>query len=141
MGQSDRAGVETEILRANAAFYRAFTHGDYAAMADLWAHRAPVACLHPASPVLNGRQAVLASWREILRTPPSFEMRCDRPVVQVLGETAVVTCYEGNGSHPAHLAATNVFVHEEGSWRMVHHHAGPLARPISNPPPAHSPLN
>jgi ketosteroid isomerase-like protein len=139
--QSDIAAIETEILRANATFYRAFSQGDYPAMADLWARHASVACFHPASPALTGRQAVLASWREILRTPPSFEMRCDRPVVAVFGETAVVTCYEGNGSHPAHLGATNVFVLEETRWRMVHHHAGQLARPIANPPPAHSPLN
>ena len=30
---------------------------------------------------------------------------------------------------PAHLAATNIFVLEEGRWRMVHHHAGPLSVP------------
>jgi hypothetical protein len=42
-----------------------------------------------------------------------------------------VTCYEGNAHQPAHLAATNVFVLEDGQWRMVHHHAGPLARTIT----------
>ena len=31
------------------------------------------------------------------------------------------------------FAATNVFVLEDGSWRIVHHHAVPLASPISKP--------
>jgi ketosteroid isomerase-like protein len=130
----DRSQAEAAILIANAAFYRAFTRGDYPAMSALWALRAPVACFHPTSPGLLGRDAVLESWRQILRNAPSFDMRCDRPVVHLASaEVAFVTCYEGNGDHPAHLAATNVFVLEDGSWRMVHHHAGPLASPIPRP--------
>ena len=131
--KTDRSTVEAAILIANASFYRAFSKGDYAAMSALWASRASVACLHPTSPALLGRDAVLESWRQILRQSPSFEMRCDRPVVHLAGETAFVTCYEGNGDQPAHLAATNVFVLEDGTWRMVHHHAGPLGSPIPRP--------
>lgn len=125
---------ESEVLRANATFYRAFSKGDYPAMRELWAERAPVACLHPMSPALVGRDAVLASWREILREAPPFELRCDRPVVSsVLTGVAIISCYEANGEHPAHLAATNVFALEDGHWRMVHHQAGPLSTPIPKP--------
>jgi hypothetical protein len=85
--------------------------------------------------VITGRDAVLESWRAILREPPPAAMRCDRVLVQLLGDAAVVTCYEGNGDRPAHLAATNVFVLEGASWRMVHHHAGPLSRAIPKPSP------
>lgn len=127
------AKAEAAILVANASFYGAFNSGSYAAMSALWAVRAPVACLHPTSPVLIGRKAVLDSWRQILRGAPTFEMRCDTPVVSFAGDAAFVTCYEGNGNHPAHLAATNVFVLEDGDWRMVHHHAGPLASPMPRP--------
>lgn len=42
-------------------------------------------------------------------------------------------CYEGIEAQPAHLAATNAFVLEDGAWRMVHHHAGPLSQPIPEP--------
>jgi hypothetical protein len=76
----------------------------------------------------------------ILRDAPSLPMRCDGVVVNRLGEVAIVTCYEGNGEYPAHLAATNVFVFEDGSWRMVHHQAGPLSRSIPLPA-ARSALN
>lgn len=140
MVEPNRSEAEAAILQANAAFYRAFSQGSYAAMADLWARGAPVACVHPASAVITGRTSVLESWREILREPPPQEMRCDRPVVHLLGEAALVTCYEGNGKHPAHLSATNVFVLEGGTWRMVHHHAGPLSRPRPSAAPP-SPLN
>jgi ketosteroid isomerase-like protein len=126
--------AESEILLANAAFYRAFNGGDADAMCALWAERAPVACFHPGSPVLLGRASVLGSWREILRGRPPFELRCDRPAVQVLGDVAIVTCYEANGSRPAHLAATNVWVLEGGHWLMVHHQAGPLSGPLPKAP-------
>ena len=135
-GNRSEAEVAAAVLVANAEFYRAFNKGDYAAMSALWAVRAPVACLHPTAATLVGRDAVLDSWKQILRGPPSFVMRCDRPVAHVAGDAAIVTCYEGNGEHPAHLAATNVFVLEDGAWRMVHHHAGPLASPIPRRTPS-----
>jgi hypothetical protein len=56
--------------------------------------------------------------------------------VSLVGDTAIVTCYEGGSDEPAHLAATNVFVLEDEAWRMVHHHAGPLARPVQRRRPS-----
>ncbi len=56
------------VLFANEAFYRAFADRDIAAMEEIWASEAPVACIHPGwSPVI-GRERVLASWRAILAT-------------------------------------------------------------------------
>jgi ketosteroid isomerase-like protein len=127
---------EAAALRANASFYRAFTAGDYAAMSQLWAERAPLICLHPGAPALFGREAVLDSWRQVLSSPPGFVMRCDHARVHLIGELAIVTCYEGNDDRPAHLAATNVFIIEDGAWRMLHHHAGPLSTPIRRPTPS-----
>ena len=129
---------EAAIVDANASFYLAFTRGSYDAMVALWAQVAPVTCVHPGSAAIVGRDSVLESWRRILRAPPPLAMRCDEPFVHLLGETAVVVCYEGNGDHPAHLAATNVFVLEGASWRMVHHHAGPLSRHLPAAPPPSS---
>ena len=129
--------VEDAVLRANAEFYRAFSQADFAAMNALWAEHAPVLCSHPGSQVLVGRALVLDSWRQILQEEAAFELRCEEPRVHVFGDVAIVSCYEGSEAHPAHLAATNVFVLEAERWRMVHHHAGPLARPVSQPvPPA-----
>lgn len=133
---TERAKVEAEILAVNASFYRAFTEGDLASMQALWASEAPLSCLHPGMPALAGRQRVLESWARILERPPPAPMICADARVQLLGETALVLCYEGSGDNPAHLAATNVFVLEDGRWRLVHHHAGPLSRPIVRQAPA-----
>jgi ketosteroid isomerase-like protein len=124
-----RADVKSAILAANAAFYRAFNQADFEAMREVWARRLELVCFHPGAALLVGRDAVLDSWRNILRQRPSFTLRCDDPTVSVLGDVAIVTCYEGTDAETAHLAATNVFALEEGSWRMVHHHAGPIASP------------
>jgi ketosteroid isomerase-like protein len=133
MAESTHSGAATAVLEANATFYRAFTQRDYTAMTELWAQRAPVACLHPGAPALIGRTPVLESWRQILGGTSRFELRCERPVVHFFGEAAIITCYEAGGGEPAHLAATNVFVLEDGRWRMVHHHAGPLSSPARRP--------
>jgi hypothetical protein len=128
---SESASDDSEVLQQNAVFYAAFTEGDYAAMSELWARQLPVTCLHPGSQLLFGRRPVMASWKDILREPPPFELRCERPVVtRIATGVAIVCCYEANGEGPAHLAATNVFALEAGAWRMVHHQAGPLSTPI-----------
>jgi hypothetical protein len=128
---SENASDDSEVLRQNAVFYRAFTEGDYAAMSKLWAMHLPVTCLHPGSQLLVGRGPVMASWKDILRGPPPFELRCEGAVVsRIAPSVAIVSCYEGNGQRPAHLAATNVFALEAGAWHMVHHQAGPLSTPI-----------
>lgn len=116
------------VLFANDAFYTAFATGDLAAMDAVWAKRAPVCCIHPGWTALNDRDAIMESWRGILSAPgggrrQTAAIRCVRPEVFLLGDAAWVACYEilPNGI----LIATNIFVPEDGAWRMVHHHAGP----------------
>jgi ketosteroid isomerase-like protein len=128
--QSERVATEVAVLEANRDFYQAFSDGDFDAMSRLWAERAPVACMHPGVPVIVGRARVLASWKGILGDATDWEMSCRGARAHVLGETAFVTCFEASGDKPAHLAATNVFVLEDGHWRMVHHQAGLLSEPI-----------
>jgi ketosteroid isomerase-like protein len=115
--------MELAILAANETFYDAFRRDDHAAMNDLWARRAPVACIHPGWDALIGRDRVMQSWRAIMENGAPL-VRCVAPRVVQLGDTALVICEE----HVAggRLIATNAFVLEDGQWRMVHHHAGPL---------------
>jgi ketosteroid isomerase-like protein len=117
---------DLDVLAANAAFYRAFADRDSDAMDALWARRDEVACVHPGWQALHGRDRVMESWRSILDSPDAPEISFSRPAVVAAGEMAFVICVESlqGGS----LAATNVFVRESGEWRMVHHHAGPIAR-------------
>lgn len=116
---------DLDVLAANAAFYRAFAERDLDAMDALWARSARVACIHPGWQALHGRDAVMESWRSILDGPGAPVIACSRESVLPGEGVAVVLCVESlrGGS----LAATNVFVREAGQWRMVHHHAGPIA--------------
>jgi len=118
-------GDAKAVLTANQTFYRAFSDGDMDAMDALWSSQAPVACTHPGWAVLTGRHTVMDGWRTILDSPGRPNITCRGAEVHGLGDAAYVTCYEDIGSGT--LAATNVFVLEDGAWRMVHHQAGPTA--------------
>ncbi len=135
MAESDPINDEADVLAANESFYRAFSRGDLRAMSKLWAHLATVTCLHPGMPVLLGRDAVMRSWTAILSAVPAQPLRCVQPNVRVLGRTAIVTCYEAGGDEHAHLAATNVFALENREWKLIHHHAGPMQKPVARPKP------
>jgi ketosteroid isomerase-like protein len=129
--QSERVATEVAVLEANRDFYRAFSDCDFDAMSRLWAERAPVACMHPGIPVIVGRSRVLASWKRVLENAEEgWKMSCRGARAHVWGDAAFVTCFEASGDGPAHLTATNVFVLEDGHWRMVHHQAGLLSEPI-----------
>jgi hypothetical protein len=131
MAMPDQDGV----IDANHAFYRAFTGRDLNAMDLLWARRAPVACIHPGWDALIGRAAVMASWRDLLSQPTSPAIRCQAEQVLLHGDTACVICQEA--LEGGVLIATNLFVREDGAWRMVHHQAGGVAEPATRAPGAH----
>jgi len=117
---------EVDVLAVNRAFYDAFAARDADAMDALWAVRAPVACIHPGWDALRGRDEVMTSWRAILENPRSPRVVCRGATAHVLGDLAFVVCSESIAGND--LIATNVFAREDGAWRMVHHHAGPVAR-------------
>ena len=130
------SGTTAEALAANQAFYDAFAAGDVQAMRQLWAEAAPVACAHPAAPLLVGRETVLESWAAILNATARPEIEARGAQAHLLNGAAFVTCYERlGGSGGAVLLATNIFAWEDGRWRMVHHHASqtPMAPPREAP--------
>jgi ketosteroid isomerase-like protein len=112
------------VLAANLQFYHAFTTHDIDAMDRLWAHHAPVVCVHPGWPPLAERAAVMESWRGILSSPDAPRIACYDERVFVYGDTALVVCEEE--LEGGTLIASNWFVREGGGWRIVHHQAGQL---------------
>jgi len=114
------------VLAANLEFYRAFATRDIAAMDALWARRSPVACLHPGWSALTDREAVMSSWDGILSSPNSPRIVCYDERVLLFGNTALVLCEEELDGGT--LAASNIFVREDGEWRLAHHHAGQVVR-------------
>ncbi|HVM84209.1 MAG TPA: nuclear transport factor 2 family protein [Candidatus Binatia bacterium] len=111
---------------ANDAFYQAFAAADLAAMEGVWAEQPTVFCCHPGWPPLTSRTEVMASWRDILGGAGPVPVACAAPRPAILGEVGLVCCYERFSNQ--HLVATNLFIRAGDRWRMIHHHAGPLAR-------------
>ena len=114
------------VLAANLEFYRAFTARDRAAMNALWARRAPVACLHPGWTALTDRDAIIQSWEGILSSPDAPRIACFDEQLLLYGDVALVLCEEELDGGT--LAASNVFIREDGEWRIAHHHAGQIVR-------------
>jgi ketosteroid isomerase-like protein len=121
------------VLAANLEFYRAFASRDLAAMEALWARATPVSCIHPGWPALAGRDAVMESWQGILANPEAPRIACYDERALLYGDIALVLCEEE--LEGGTLIASNLFVHEDGAWRLAHHHAGQLAaRPPARRP-------
>ena len=116
---------EKDVLAANDAFYRAFNAKDMDAMDALWARSVEVGCIHPGWNLLRGREPVMNSWQGILSNPAQPRIVSGGAEVSLLGDVAIVLCRELVAGTP--LAATNVFVREEGKWKIAHHHSGPVS--------------
>lgn len=125
------------VLFANEAFYRAFADRDFERMEDVWSRTAPISCLHPGWGPIHGRDQVMRSWAAILGSPDAPAIRALAPRASVLGDVALVTCFEALGQ--AYAVATNVFVREGSLWKMVHHQAGPSSEHPPTPTGADAP--
>lgn len=123
---------QDDILAANAAYYHAFATADFAEMCRIWAED-DVSCVHPGWPVLIGRQAILDSYRDILRNPNQERIEHGNDTAMVSGNEGRVLCVEIVGGTA--LAATNWFRRIEGTWRMIHHQASPIAALVADPTP------
>jgi hypothetical protein len=124
---------EIAVLDANSSFYRAFARRDLRAMEGIWARGPAVACIHPGWDAVRGREEVMASWRAIL-AGEAPAISCADASAEVLGGVAWVICRERIPDGPP-VVATNVFVREEGAWRLLLHQAGLVAREREVPPP------
>jgi ketosteroid isomerase-like protein len=114
-----------DILAANAAYYRAFSTGDIAAMGRIWADDG-VSCVHPGWTPLIGRGPVIDSYHNILTSPSRVRIAHREDTAIVAGDEGRVVCIEiVEGT--ALLAATNFYRRIGSAWRMVHHQASPIA--------------
>ena len=129
------------ILAANAAYYRAFSTGDFAAMSSIWAEDG-ISCVHPGWMPLVGHAAVIESYRNILTSPNRVRIVHRDDTAIVSGDEGRVVCIE-IVEDSALLAATNCWRRVGGAWRMVHHQASPIAMPDeeSEAPPRGQRLN
>jgi uncharacterized protein (TIGR02246 family) len=120
-----RRMTEDDALRAaNVAYYRAFARRDAEAMARLWAQEG-VSCVHPGWPPIFGREAILASYRDIFKNPFQDEIETSGETLIRAGNEGRIVCLERVGE--ALLVATNWFRLFDSEWRLVHHQASPLS--------------
>lgn len=112
-----------------AAFYEAFRRGDPGAMAAAWSNSSHVLCIHPAAPPLTGFEAVMASWRNILRASTGSELRFQCLSRVASGGLAIHTGIEFlgvDGGETVLVSATNVYERTAEGWKMRMHHAAPI---------------
>ena len=114
---------KNRVLAANSEFYRAFLNRDFDRMNEIWSKREDVTVIHPGHPLLHGRAKVLTSWRQILSSVHSPDIHCCNTTAYVSDSVAYVICNESLSTST--LIATNIFILENDSWKLIHHQAGP----------------
>lgn len=122
---------EYAVREVSAAFYRALSTLDLGTMEEVWSHDGNVTCVHPGWELLCGWAEVRESWRRIFAAESPMRVEITDVQVQLLGVVAWVVCLEhittavGSRFLRSAAQATNIFLLQEGQWRMVHHHASP----------------
>jgi ketosteroid isomerase-like protein len=123
---------EGKVLAANLAFYEALRSLDIARMEAVWLQEDWVRCLHPGWELLLGWEEVQRSWAAIFHSTGQMLISISRPLVQIVGDTAWLSCLEDvttaqtDGISSALIETTNIFVRQRGRWLLVHRHTTPL---------------
>ena len=114
-----------DVLQANRAFYDAFEARDINAMSDVWEHSERVLCTHPGWARLEGWGSVSASFYALFDGPQPIQFILTSERAQVVDDTAWVAVDENilGEDAGATAAGLNVFVRDNGGWRMVVHHS------------------
>ena len=126
---------------AQSAFYEAFERANLASMMAVWAETDDIVCVHPQGPRLVGFEAVRESWMQIfaggaaLRVRAAEERRFDGQSVAVRAVIEHVSA-PGENAPVSQVCATNVYELTPAGWRMVVHHASPIAEPPAAEEPA-----
>ncbi|MEL7542289.1 MAG: nuclear transport factor 2 family protein [Pseudomonadota bacterium] len=113
------AAAKSDVQRANDRFYDAVRTGHFARLDALWSRERPVSVKHPGWPLQRGRDDVMASWAEIFVAGNAPDVWPLEEIIIMSDRTALVYCTEVLGN--ASISATNVFVWEDGDWRLTQH--------------------
>ena len=127
MAFPDPAAVE-------AAFYTAFRKLDVSQMRAVWLDSVTASCIHPGAGLLQGTEAIMASWAAIF--DGSQVPRVEHRLIQATTDhdLAVHTVEEnvssGTGERSARILATNIYTRGDAGWQMLAPHASlPLVEP------------
>jgi len=124
MGNAD---LHDELLRVEEEQAAAFNRRDVtAALASFSPHIVGFSSTRHER--VTGLDALRETFEYYLRQAERVEYRISEPLVQALGDTAIVSFYWtvvlSTGAHrrEIHGRGTHVFHREDGQWRIVHEH-------------------
>ena len=123
---------EELAIAANENFYKAFNARDLDAMKEVWSSREKITCVHPGWSPLNGFEPIMSSWEGIFKNSGNMNIEASDVSVIASADLAWVSCVEKlytiatNGGLASKVFATNLFQLDEGSWKMIMHHASPM---------------
>lgn len=126
--------LRKRAARANRAFYEALEQFDLARMRTIWLDDPGIKCVHPGGELIVGQDRVMESWRLIFGNSQGVRFEVVDLQLEVLGDMAWTNNIERfhidveQGVVISEAAATNLFVRRDESWKMVLHHASPIAR-------------
>ena len=123
---------------AALAFYQAFEARDLDAMMSAWADDEDIVCVHPGGSRMVGYDAVRGGWEQLFSGDTKLSFRLDEIVVlETVGlamQSAIEHVATADGIARGAAVATNVFMRTPSGWRMVCHHASPVAQTIVTAP-------
>jgi len=130
--------IYTSPQDAALAFYQAFEARDLDAMMVAWADDEEIVCVHPGGPRMVGYDAVRTAWEQLFSGDTKLTFRLDEIVViETVGlamQSAIEHVSTSSGTARGTAVATNVFMRTPSGWRVVCHHASPVAALVATQP-------
>lgn len=125
--------AETEVKQASDEFYAALNQmlstGDAGAVTTVWSQGQAGSTMHPIGGREVGRDQVMATWEQA--APAFSEGKAsaeDVGVIPLCDDVAYTVGTErfegkvGGETMSGEWRATNIYRHEDGGWKIVHHH-------------------
>jgi len=138
MAKLRTAPIYTSPQDAALAFYQAFEARDLDAMMAAWADDEEIICVHPGGPRMVGYDAVRTAWEQLFSGDAKLSFRLDEIVViETVGlamQSAIEHVSTSAGTARGTAVATNVFMRTPSGWRVVCHHASPVAALVATQP-------
>jgi ketosteroid isomerase-like protein len=126
--------TDNEVHKASEQFYAAInrmTNGDAGSLSDIWSHSATVTAMHPIGGRQVGWEKVRESFEQVAKIASAGRIRLEDQLIQVIGDLAYELGAErGQATFAGEQVAldhrvTNIYLHERGSWKIIHHHTDP----------------
>jgi ketosteroid isomerase-like protein len=104
-------------------------NGDASPLADSWSQGADVTTMHPIGGREVGWGKVQDSFQQVAQVATEGRIRLEDQIIRVTGDLAYELGVERGAlklvGQPANIdiRVTNIYRREEGTWKIVHHHA------------------